>query len=293
MKRYFLQSWLRPALLMAGILVLAGPLVAQQSGTRIEDVSFSSAALGRQAVFSVVVPSQPPPAGGYPVLMILHGLGRNHRTLLENGGTLALLQAQPFLIVLPDSEKGWWIDSPVSGKNYDGMLLEVVSEVQTRFPVSRSSQQWGVMGWSMGGFGTLHFAERHPQLVSFVGSIIGLLDFPRVDGLPDGQRFPVDGSVFGSDASAWAQENPSHHLAPLAGKDLEIVIAEQAFDRTMNENFIQQAQAAGLHLEIYRIEGEHVFTSVIQGLGILLPRAAAHFGQTSIPAMPATQHQQN
>jgi S-formylglutathione hydrolase FrmB len=272
------------------ILLFANLAPAQQNSTRIEDVPFSSAALGRQAVFSVVIPAQPPPADGYPVLMILHGLGRNHRTLIENSETSALLQSQPFLIVLPDSEKGWWIDSPVSGKNYDGMLLEVISEVQKRFAVSKSSQRWGVMGWSMGGFGAMHFAERHPQCISFVGSMIGLLDFPRVEGLPDGQRFTVDESVFGREASEWANENPSHHLAPLAGKDLEIVIANQAFDRTMNENFLQQAQAAGLHPEVYRIDGEHVFSSVMEGLRILLPRAAAHFSQASDPAISTAVH---
>jgi S-formylglutathione hydrolase FrmB len=272
-------------LAVLGFLLFANLLPAQQNSTRIEDVTFSSIALGRQAAFSVVIPAQPPPAGGYPVLMILHGLGRNHRTLLENSETSALLQTQPFLIVLPDYEKGWWIDSPVSGKNYDGMLLEVISQVQERFTVSTSNQRWGVMGWSMGGFGALHFAERHPKSVSFVGSIIGLLDFPRVEGLPDGQRFTVDESVFGYDMSEWANENPSHHLAPLAGKDLAIVIANQAFDRTMNENFLQQAQTAGLHPEVYRIDGEHVFSSVIDGLRILLPRAAAHLSQASNPVM--------
>jgi S-formylglutathione hydrolase FrmB len=52
------------------------------------------------------------------------------------------------------------------------------------------------------GFGSFHFAKCHPQDVSFVSSVIKLLDFPRVQGLLDGQRLPVDANVFGDDASA-------------------------------------------------------------------------------------------
>jgi len=247
-----------------------------QAQSRTEDVTFTSEALGHEAAFSVVIPAAPPPAAGYPVLMILHGLGRNHHTLLDNPETLALLKAQPYLIVLPDSAAGWWIDSPVSGTKYSSMLLEVIAETHKRYPVSASSAGWGIIGWSMGGYGAMRFSEDHPDKVSFIGTIIGLLDFPRVEGLPEGQRFGVDPKIFGRDPAVWLALNPSHNLAPLEGKQLDIVIADQAFDRTMNENFVHVAQAGGLKPEVFHIQGEHLFPSVLRGLQILLPLAAKH-----------------
>ena len=259
------------------VLGLALPVSMSGQGlNRTEDVTFFSTALNKNAEFSVVIPAQAPPAGGYSVLVILHGLGRTHRTLLENADTLALLEKQNYLIVLPDSGKGWWLDSTVSGAKYESMLTEVLQQVEQRYHVSTAPERWGIAGWSMGGFGAVHFAERHASRFGFVGSIIGLLDFPRTD-LPEGQNFRVDTSVFGSDAGAWGAENPSQHVKALAGKKVVVVIADEAFDRTMNENFLQQARVAGLQPEVVHIPGGHIFSSVAQGLEILLPRATSYF----------------
>jgi S-formylglutathione hydrolase FrmB len=240
----------------------------------VPTVSFDSHALGHAATFTVIVPQQPAGVGGYSVLLVLHGLGRNQRTLLDQPETHDLMLRQNALLVMPDSGRGWWIDSDAG--RYDAMLLEVVAEVQREFPVSRDPTRWGVIGWSMGGFGAMRFAERHPEAVSFVGTIIGLLDFPRGD-LPKDQSFAIDARVFGADPSLWPRENPSQHLGALAGKDIVLVIGEQAFDRTMNENFLRAAVAAGLPVEAHRIPGGHLFPTVVAGLEILLPRAQEHF----------------
>jgi S-formylglutathione hydrolase FrmB len=270
------MKWIMVRLLGAiwGILLNGFPAFCQE---RILEVHFPSVALEREAVFSIVLPSGPAPTGGYPVLVVLHGLGRNHHTLLDQPATRAMLEAQPYVVVLPDSKRGCWIDSEISGQKFESMLLEVIRYVGLHYPVSKDSKQWGMLGWSMGGFGTIHFVQRHPDTVSFAGSIIGLLDFPRVEGLPEDQRFTVDTKVFGSDPAKWERYNPRLHVQELAHEKLILVVGMQAFDRTMNDNFIDAALKAGLHPEVHRIEGGHVFPTVQQGLEILLPRAAKHF----------------
>jgi S-formylglutathione hydrolase FrmB len=255
---------------------------AQQTSSRIVDVSFNSAALRRTTSFTIVRPATDPPPTGYPVLVILHGLGRNHRTLIDNQDTLRLLLTEPYLIVLPDSQRGWWIDSD-SGK-YESMLIEIIDKVKAEQPVSRVGKDWAILGWSMGGFGAVHFAENHPDSVGFVGSIIGHLDFPRSKGLPRDQQFPIDTKVFGDDRRQWEHQNPCHHAAALRNVVVAIIIANEAFDRTMNEDFLRCANQAHLLPEVTRIEGEHVFTSVEAGLDILLPRVARYFDRTKAPA---------
>jgi pimeloyl-ACP methyl ester carboxylesterase len=248
-------------------------LADAQESERVQTVSFDCHALAVKTTFTIVKPEAPPGPGGYAVLIILHGLGRNQRTLLDQPETRDMILHQQALLVLPDSGRGWWIDSPVGGAKYDSMLMEVVGEVRKRFPVSTENKQWGVIGWSMGGFGAMHFAENHPEVVNFVGSIIGLLDYPRVDGLPEDQRFPISSEVFGTSTSGWALLNPSLHTNRLTGKRIVIVIGNQAFDRTMNENFLHAAMSTKLPVEAYRIDGSHTFPTVVSGLDILLERA--------------------
>lgn len=270
-----------PKLMILCLLWLLGAVsyvAAQQHASRVQDFSFESAALHTVTTFTVVRPASDPPPGGYPVLVILHGLGRNHRTLIENPDTLRLLLAQPYLIVLPDSGRGWWVDSGVG--RYESMLVEVINKVKNEQPVSLRRKDWAVLGWSMGGFGAVHFAEKHPDNVGLVGSIIGLLDFPRSKGLPKDQQFPIDTRVFGDDSREWSKQNPCDHVAALRNMVIAIVIANQAFDRTMNEDFLRCAKKAHLRPEVNRIDGTHVFASVEAGLEILLPRVAEYFQQS-------------
>lgn len=258
--------------------------IGQQTTSRIPDVAFESAALHRVTSFTLVRPASDPPPSGYPVLIILHGLGRNHRTLIDNQDTRRLLLAQPYFIVLPDSGRGWWINSEVG--RYESMLLEVMKKVKKEQPVSPLRKDWAILGWSMGGFGAVHFAEDHPGRFGFVGSIIGLLDFPRIQGLPPDQRFPVDKRVFGDDPERWRQQNPCHHARTLRNMVVTTVIANEAFDRTMNENFLRCAMQARVWPEVTRIEGGHVFISVYKGLKVLLPRVARYFNETTKPLEP-------
>jgi S-formylglutathione hydrolase FrmB len=261
---------------LIAFLPLVGTTYGEQAAPRVQEITFYSSALQKSSVFTIVRPEEDCPPRGCPVLFVLHGLGRNHRTLIDNPDSLQLLLRQPYLIVLPDSAKGWWVDSKRTG-NYDSMLLEVIEKVKRCEPVSQSRKDWAILGWSMGGFGAVHFAEGHPRQFGFVGTIIGLLDFPKLNGLPPGQTFPVNEQVFGNNPKDWNAQNPCTHVQALADDTVVLVIANQSFDRAMNEGFIRCATEAHVTPSVSRIDGKHVFSSVQKGLEILLPRVAQYF----------------
>ena len=73
---------------------------------------------------------------------------------------------------------------------------------------------------------------------------IGLLDFPRT-GLPEGQSYDIPTDRFGTDPEVWASFNPINHIASLDETSILVVFADEAFDRTMNENFTNALAKAG------------------------------------------------
>lgn len=245
---------------------------------RVTVMSYDSQALGRGQPFLVVRPAGKVPAEGWPVLFVLHGHGRHHLTLWENETTRAMLLQQSHLLVMPDTGAGWYVDSPVDpAMRYEAALDELIEVVARDFPVVAGREGWGIVGWSMGGYGAVRNGARRNDRFSFVGSMIGLLDFPRIEGLPEGQRYRVPRAVFGEDREVWAQLNPMRMIDALGRTEVLVVVAEQAFDRTMNEHFIAAATLEQVPLEVVRLPGGHTFPVVSAALPHVFAAAHRHF----------------
>ena len=186
------------------------PLSANES--RITDWEFHSEALGRTMPFTLVRPADEAASKG-AALFLLHGRGRHHRSLVDSDAARAALLEAPFYIILPQGEDGWYINSPVDeNSRYEDYLLEVMRAAEQQAPISRYPRWRAIVGWSMGGYGAIRFSERHPEEFGTVSSILGLLDFPRMETLPEGQNYAVPTARFGSDPAVWSKLNPTKHL---------------------------------------------------------------------------------
>jgi S-formylglutathione hydrolase FrmB len=235
----------------------------------------TSTALGRVLPLAVVKPAgEDRPL---PVLFLLHGRGRHHRSLIDSGARAALVAA-PFIIVLPQGEDGWYIDSPArQDDRYGAYLEEVVAWTENNLPVSRAANQRGIAGWSMGGYGAVTFAEADPGRFGFVASVIGLLDFPRPETLPEGQNYRVPVARFGAEPAIWARFNPLNAVERLRGSTLSLVLATHGFERTMNENFLERLNAENIMARVHWLEGGHQFPLVEAAVPIVLADAAEYF----------------
>lgn len=257
---------------------------------RISFHQVPSAALGRTLPVTVIAPegtSTPTAALARetPVLFFLHGRGRRHRSLLEPPAvpaTRAALLRAPFFIVLPQGEDGWYIDSPAQPEaRYNAWLEEVVAWAGRSLPVSGAAAKRGIAGWSMGGYGAVRFAQTHPGTFGFVGSVIGLLDFPRAENLPEGQNYRVPTARFTGDPAVWAAQNPLHAVETLRGARITLVLATRGFERTMNENFIAALAAKQIAAEVHWLEGGHEFPVVERALPMIIDAAARSFQNRS------------
>jgi S-formylglutathione hydrolase FrmB len=242
---------------------------AQVEGERVFELSFFSGALQREMTVSVVAPEVP--AEDTAVLFFLHGRGRHHRSLLEVEASRAKLLAAEMWVILPDGEDGWYINSPVQSEaRYEDYLTEVIKAAKERFQLRQASELWVIGGWSMGGYGAMRYAQRHAEGFGAVVAVIGLLDFPRESTLPVGQNYAVPVDRFGDAREDWPRFNPLNRVAALSGKDVLLITADGAFDRTMNENFSAALIDEKIAHRWRMLEGGHTFAVVQESLPLVL-----------------------
>jgi putative tributyrin esterase len=162
--------------LLIGLFLVLSPAHA---ASRAECSSVPSKILGRSVAYCVLLP--PSYDSGqlrrYPALYFLHGLGQNEQALLDSGGWNLIQdlwdekQIGEFLIAAPDGDRTFFINSRDGRSRYEDFLLkEFLPFIETRYRFRPGRHNRGIAGVSMGGYGALHLAFRHPELFGSVSA---------------------------------------------------------------------------------------------------------------------------
>jgi S-formylglutathione hydrolase FrmB len=143
--------------------------------------AFRSAILHSPVRYCVFLPasysSPDAKARQYPVLYLLHGLGGNEQEAALSG-EWTLLQdmrrdkkAGDFLVVAPDGWDTFYVNSQDGKTLYsDFFLREFIPFVERTYRIRPVRAARGITGFSMGGYGALHFAFAHPELFGSVSA---------------------------------------------------------------------------------------------------------------------------
>ncbi|MBO0801933.1 MAG: hypothetical protein J2P25_02510 [Nocardiopsaceae bacterium] len=155
-------------------------------GTPGQEISgtFYSAARRRAVGYTIGYPPGHGPGDELPLVVMLHGEGGNHKSALTSlkpaqavalrdpgtsGGHGAKAQPKPVAMVTVDGGRGYW--NPHPGDNPMGMLTGELIPMCQRRGLGRGPRRIGAMGISMGGYGALLLAEKHPELIGAVAAI--------------------------------------------------------------------------------------------------------------------------
>jgi len=265
-------------------LALALPLSVLAKEPRVAELEFYSEALERKMTFSFVRPTDAAAANG-SVLFFLHGRGRNHASLLDRPDCRSALLAAKHWTILPDGEDGWYINSPeIQTDRYSDYLEEVIAFATDKLDLTKDPARRAIGGWSMGGYGAARYAVDHPGRFGTVVGLIGVLDFPRMETLPEGQNYSVPTARFGSDPAVWSKLNPINSVAKLADSRLMLITGSTAFDRTMNYNFAVRARQEGVDTRVVELTGGHTIEVVTAALPIALQFVDESFSKSAQPS---------
>jgi enterochelin esterase family protein len=186
-----------------------------QSGRVLENQSFRSAALGRELRYAIYLPpGYDYDQRHYLTVYLLHGYSGDHTNWVRLGEAArtadSLIGADsipPVILVMPDGRNSWYVDSdPGSGSGaYETAIVEdLIRHIDGQYRTISERRGRMIAGLSMGGYGALHLAFKHPELFGAAASLSGAL----WTGEPD--RLGLLEGAFGEpfDPEVWARENP-------------------------------------------------------------------------------------
>lgn len=209
------------ALSLGWTLGFSGNLLAAAPGSIKCDL-VPSKILDRTVDYCIDLPAGYASSGKrYPVLYFLHGLfGNDHRWIDRGGkeifdrlttdGTIG-----PFIVVLPNGGETFYINSEDGKDRYEDFFVqELVPFIDHHYRTIATKGARGISGLSMGGYGALHLAMRHPDLFGSVAATSAVLIPKLPDPLPTEGRWRFYSRIlshaFGSplNQAYWEENNP-------------------------------------------------------------------------------------
>ncbi len=147
--------------------------------SRVESRTFESASLHRTMPYLVYLPrGYDLTERRYPVLYMLHGMGgsdaewRGLGLLDAADRMIADGQIDPFIIVMPQGDRAYWVDHAGTDREAWGAYTahDLVAEIDQRYRTIPDRQERAIGGVSMGAHGALQLALNHVDTFSIVGS---------------------------------------------------------------------------------------------------------------------------
>jgi putative tributyrin esterase len=233
------------------------------AGVQMQDVTFRSAALGREMTYRVYLPREVEAGRKLPVIYLLHGGGGGFRDWSNYSG-VGQYAARGYVLVMPDGESSYWVNAAGGSKERFGDYLttDLIADVERRFPAAASREGRAVAGVSMGGYAAVELALARPELFAFAGGISPAVDVPSRKfswrRWSQSMRFR---QIFGADGSASRRNADPFVLVktadPAKTPYLYVTAGEQEPMREPIRRFAGVLQRQGFASEFHTKPGGH------------------------------------
>jgi S-formylglutathione hydrolase FrmB len=150
---------------------------------RLEQLTFQTPAVDGPTTVRVLLPhTYARSHRRYPVLYLLHGAADNYTAWTLKGDAEQLTAHYPLIVVMPDTGPAGgytnWYNAGAGGppewETYH--IDELLPWIDAHFRTLPVRAERAIAGLSMGGFGTMSYAARHPDLFAAAASFSGAVD---------------------------------------------------------------------------------------------------------------------
>jgi diacylglycerol O-acyltransferase/trehalose O-mycolyltransferase len=285
------------------------------------DITIDSAALGHTASARILLPRgfASRPRMDWPVFYLLHGGLGTYVDWTESSDIEELARSADALVVMPDGGSlgfytDWWDHGAGNKPAWETFHLVELKQILERG--LGAGDRRAIAGLSMGGFGAMSYAGRHPGLFRAAAAFSGVLDtlHPTVAPIFPGpyptwllQTFltPLGYDAFAlfgdpvAQRSIWAAHNPADlvaglrgttlfvscgngHVGPLdpPGTDPSGLLAQlEAALLLHNQEFVARARRLGIDVTVdFYGPGTHTFPYWARELGVAFPQLMRAIG---------------
>lgn len=128
--------------------------------------------------YSVLLPDGYDGAHRYPVLFLLHGYNGGHTDWTSRTDLQLFMKEYSLIIIMPDAGDSWYVNSQSDpSRGTESFLVhELPKHAAERYSIDEQRQ--AIAGLSMGGYGAVVLALKHPGRYKFAGSLSGALSIP-------------------------------------------------------------------------------------------------------------------
>ncbi len=154
----------------------------------------------------------------YPVVYLLHGYTDDNTGWLQFGeinryADKAITEGiiPPMIIVMPNGDSSWYINSYDGKEKYEDFFIkEFIPAVEKEYRIKNNKSFRGIAGLSMGGYGTLFYAIKYPQLFAAAAPLsAAVFDDTAMVTMADKNYENVFGQLFGRGLKAKERLNKS------------------------------------------------------------------------------------
>lgn len=146
---------------------------AQSTGKVVESKVIKSTALGKDVKYTLYLPADYETSQrAYPIVYLLHGYGDADDGWIQFGEVnryadkaIANGDIPPMIIAMPDGGVSFYINSYDGATKYEDFFIkEFMPHIEKTYRVKAQKRFRGVAGLSMGGYGTLIYSLKYPDL---------------------------------------------------------------------------------------------------------------------------------
>ncbi|HVU56698.1 MAG TPA: alpha/beta hydrolase-fold protein [Puia sp.] len=154
-------------------LLLLTISASSQTGKVLEQKLVKSSILNRNVKYTIYLPPDYESSErSYPVVYLLHGYTDDNTGWLQFGEinryadkAIADGTIPPMIIVMPNGDSSFYINSYDGKENYEDFFIkEFMPTIEKTYRIRAEKHYRGVAGLSMGGYGTLIYSLKHPDL---------------------------------------------------------------------------------------------------------------------------------